>query len=546
MKIGRYEVVRKLANGGMAEVFLAKVAGPLGFEKTLVLKRILPHLASEPSFVEMFLAEAKLVAQLNHPHIIQIFDFGETDGAYFLAMEYIDGPNLRTLLKRTIQLGTPLSPALCAKIVALACEGLAYAHDFRDPASGQPLGLIHRDISPDNILLSRQGAVKIADFGIAKTAGRGQQTREGILKGKLCYLAPEQFRSLPPDRRIDVYALGVVLYELLTGRRPFDATTDASLMKAILFEPPIPAAARRPDLPETLLRILDRVLAKEREERYPDCLALQVDLDRFVLSTGESLGSLHIARLITQLEPAAEAPPAPPPLPAEALAANPEVPTIPTNALRAIRQGETVDLRPPKQLEPTAHLKPVAGPDEAASFEESLRARGRRQVLALALGTMLFVSGGGYALFHSRAISAPEPWGGPRPEVTDAWDVPDAGPDLDGGTDGGIGPDGGTDGGTYPDERPSPPPPDPVPTRPEPDARKAGQGKGTVEFRIHPFATVILDGKELGMTPFPPIKLSAGRHTVRLINTERSKDVTRTLVVKPGQLNVFKFNFDKD
>ncbi|HEX8698180.1 MAG TPA: serine/threonine-protein kinase, partial [Myxococcaceae bacterium] len=219
----------------MAEVFLAKAAGPMGFEKTLVVKRILPHMAEDPTFVEMFLSEAKLAAQLNHPNIVQIFDFGEADGAYFLAMEYIDGPNLRVLLKRAVSQGLALPPAVCARLIASACEGLAFAHDFADPGTGELLGLIHRDISPDNVLVSRQGAVKVVDFGIAKAANQSHKTKTGLIKGKIAYMPVEQLQGQQLDRRADVYALGVVLYELLTGHYPFEATTDVSMMQAILF-----------------------------------------------------------------------------------------------------------------------------------------------------------------------------------------------------------------------------------------------------------------------------------------------------------------------
>ncbi|AKQ67578.1 Serine/threonine-protein kinase pkn6 [Myxococcus hansupus] len=298
MRIGKYQLVRKLASGGMAEVFLAKAAGPRGFEKTLVLKRILPHLAEDPAFVEMFLGEARLAAQLEHPNIVQIFDFGEAEGSFFLAMELIDGPNLRKLVKRAAEEALP--PAFCAKVIAFAAEGLAYAHEFRDVETGEPLGLIHRDVSPDNILVSRQGAVKVVDFGIAKVAGQGHRTLTGVVKGKVAYMPPEQLQAKGMDRRVDVYALGVVLYELLTGKRPFDATTDVSVMQAILFESFIPVAQRRPDVPVALQQVLDKALAKDRERRYPDCRALQDDLERFVLSTGEPVGAYQISQRIAQ------------------------------------------------------------------------------------------------------------------------------------------------------------------------------------------------------------------------------------------------------
>src|SRR5262249_50712332 len=161
-----------LGHGGMATVYRARAAGPMGFEKTLVVKCILPNLAQDPQFVEMFLSEAKLAAQLNHPNIIHIFDFGEAEGAYYIAMEYIDGPNLRALMRRAQSLSRPLPLPLCAKIISAACEGLAYAHEFSDPQTGEPLHLIHRDVSPDNILLARNGTVKLVDFGIAKAANQ--------------------------------------------------------------------------------------------------------------------------------------------------------------------------------------------------------------------------------------------------------------------------------------------------------------------------------------------------------------------------------------
>ena len=338
--VGKYQLVSKLATGGMAEVFLAKVAGPMGFEKTLVLKRILPHLAEDPVFVEMFFTEARVAAQLNHPHIVQIFDFGQTDGTYYLAMEYIDGPSLRGLVQAAQAQSEPLSPVLCAWMISEACEGLAFAHDFCDPATGMSLGLIHRDVSLDNILLSRQGALKIVDFGIAKAADQAHSTRAGIVKGKLSYMSPEQLQGKTLDRRVDVYALGVVFYELLTGRKLFDATTQSTMMKAILYEAPVPAEQRRPDLPEAVVRILERALAKDRDQRYRDCLEFQSDLEDFILASGQKLSGHRMAQCVANvlaLPPApaaAEAPPsraprAPPPPQSFLPTASPRHPTPP-------------------------------------------------------------------------------------------------------------------------------------------------------------------------------------------------------------------------
>ncbi|MBS1151797.1 MAG: pkn6, partial [Myxococcaceae bacterium] len=299
--LGKYQLIRKLATGGMAEVYLAKVAGPGGFEKTLVLKRVLPHLAEDENFLKMFLSEAKLAAQLSHPNVVSIFDFGQEGETWFLVMEFIDGPNLRSLYRRAFELGQPPAFNLAAKIISAACEGLAYAHEFVDPETGVPLELVHRDISPDNILLGRNGGVKVVDFGIAKAANQTHHTKTGTIKGKFSYMPPEQLRGQQLDRRSDVFALGIVLYELICGGKPFDTSTDATIMQGILFEPFRPASDRRPDTPAELQRILDRALAKDREARYADCRELQADLDEFIVSQGASVGQHQLAQLVARL-----------------------------------------------------------------------------------------------------------------------------------------------------------------------------------------------------------------------------------------------------
>jgi len=310
-EFGKYQLIRRLASGGMAEVFLAKAAGPLGFEKTLVLKRILPHLVEDPEFVEMFLSEAKLAAQLNHHNIVQIFDFGVVEGAYFIAMEYIDGPNLRVLSNRLGELkaSKPVPFPLCAKIVSLACEGLAYAHDLVNAGTGDPLNLVHRDISPDNIMLTRTGGVKVVDFGIAKATSQMHRTRTGIVKGKVMYMAPEQIHNKALDRRADVYSLGVVLYNLATASSPYEADSDISLMHAVLLEPPVKARERRHDLPEEIERIIEKAMRKEIDQRYQNCFELQDDLERYLRRCDAMVGSAQIAELVREATPPESAPP---------------------------------------------------------------------------------------------------------------------------------------------------------------------------------------------------------------------------------------------
>ncbi|XXF75680.1 protein kinase [Myxococcaceae bacterium GXIMD 01537] len=300
-QVGKYQLIRKLATGGMAEVFLAKASGPFGFEKQLVLKRILPHLVEDPQFVEMFLAEAKLAARLNHANIVQIFDFGMENDAYFIAMEYVDGIDLRTLCQRALAHGSPLSYPIGIRAVSLACEGLSYAHELTDSETGEPLKLIHRDISPDNILVSRTGGVKVVDFGIAKAANAGHVTRSGILKGKLPYMAPEYILGEEIDARADIYALGVVLHEMVTGRRPYENTNEVLLARAVIEGSLPDVRTFRADVPEQLVQILSRALAKDRALRYANCRELHADLERFLYLYSDPVGALQITELLTRL-----------------------------------------------------------------------------------------------------------------------------------------------------------------------------------------------------------------------------------------------------
>jgi serine/threonine protein kinase len=302
--LGRYTLLRKLAVGGMAEVFLARANGPGGFAKRLVVKRVLPHLVEDPRFVEMFLSEATLAAQLNHPNVVQIFDFGEIEGQYYLAMEYIDGPNLRVLAQRAREFQQPLSFQVCARIVSQAAEGLKYAHDLRDD-SGQLLNLVHRDISPDNILVTRAGGVKVVDFGIAKTSHQIHHTKSGVIKGKMAYMPPEQLNRDALDLRADIYALGVVLYELVSGMFPFDATSEVSIIRALMNnEPLLPIEARVENIPKALANIITTCLSKPREGRFNDCSELQRALEKFIQGTQTTVVPGDIANAVNLYFPA--------------------------------------------------------------------------------------------------------------------------------------------------------------------------------------------------------------------------------------------------
>src|SRR5438874_9355413 len=295
--IGKYKLVRLIASGGMAEVYLARQAGAAGFEKLVCLKRILPHLARDKQFVEMFLNEARLAARLDHPNIVSIFDLGEANGNYFIAIEFIDWTSLRAVAKRAHERGERLPIAEVVKIVSMAAGGLHYAHDLAGP-DGKPLGLVHRDISPDNILVHRNGMAKVVDFGIAQAANSSGMTSTGTLKGKVAYMPPEQLRGEQLDRRTDVFALGVVLYELLAGRRPWEGDSEVALIGQIMTQDPPPLAELRPDVPEELIAIVERALAKDRSGRFQSCHELQSDLEGLLISMGQAISPARVSDFV--------------------------------------------------------------------------------------------------------------------------------------------------------------------------------------------------------------------------------------------------------
>jgi serine/threonine-protein kinase len=279
----------------MAEVFLARQSGMDGFEKPVVIKRILPHLSGEQQFVDMFLNEAKVAARLSHPSIVQIFDFGRIDGQYFIAMEFIHGEDLRSLAKMAERKGKRPSMALTARVIADVLGGLHYAHT-RSGADGRRLGLVHRDISPQNVLVTFEGGVKLVDFGIAKAteSQQGQQTQAGLLKGKYAYMSPEQCRGHALDARSDVFAVGILLWELLTWKRLFRRESDLATLVAVADEPIPRVSQMRPDVAPELDRVCTRALARSLDERYPSAQAMQADLEAVIRRYGWEADSIRL------------------------------------------------------------------------------------------------------------------------------------------------------------------------------------------------------------------------------------------------------------
>ncbi len=239
---GKYYLLDRIGAGGMAEVFLAVAIGPEGFQRQLVIKRMLPHLSQDRAFVRMFVDEAKLCGLLSHPNLVQIFEFGAIDDSFFIAMEHVNGQTMSAVRAKLAELGQVAPVAATLDIVRQVCLGLNYAHSLQS-ATGQPLGIIHRDISPSNLIVSFHGAVKILDFGIARVTEelRETHTQAGTMKGKVSYMSPEQIRMEPVDSRSDIFAVGVVLHEFLTGRRLFKATNEYNGARMVL-EAPVPLA----------------------------------------------------------------------------------------------------------------------------------------------------------------------------------------------------------------------------------------------------------------------------------------------------------------
>ena len=268
-KLGRYQIVKHLANGGMAQVLLARATGIEGFERHVVVKRIHQNRAEDPVFVKMFLDEARLAAQLHHNNIVQVHDIGKEKGEYFFAMEYVHGEDLRKLLMKVNKKKEKVPFEHVVTIVTTAALALHHAHEQRGP-DRKPLGLVHRDVSPANIIVGYDGNVKVVDFGIAKAAlrAKGEDTKAGALKGKVSYMSPEQCAGQPVDRRGDVYSLGIVLFELSTVKRLFKGNNDFLTMSAIVQGQVPKPSSHRPDIPPELEAIIMKALAVDPAERY--------------------------------------------------------------------------------------------------------------------------------------------------------------------------------------------------------------------------------------------------------------------------------------
>ncbi|MBI5536111.1 MAG: serine/threonine protein kinase [Deltaproteobacteria bacterium] len=298
--LGRYRVVDEIGVGGMASVHLARMDGAGGFQKWVAIKKIHPHLIEDEQFINMFLDEARIAARISHPNVAQVFDLGKHENTYWIAMEYLHGEPLREVMRYAEEIGQPMAPELAARVIADAAEGLHAAHELRGKG-GETLNLVHRDVTPHNLFLTYDGMVKVVDFGIAKVSGRLSSTRAGTLKGKLAYMSPEQVRGSEIDRRTDIFALGVVLWELTVGSRLFRMESDLETLEKVQACIVPPPSTVRQDYPVELESIVMRALQKRADQRYQSARELSRALQQYLMRSGNFIGHEEVAAYVTQI-----------------------------------------------------------------------------------------------------------------------------------------------------------------------------------------------------------------------------------------------------
>lgn len=296
----RYRIIEKIDAGGMAEIYRGAAVSMDGFEKSVAIKRILPSLTQDAKFVAMFLDEARLSMQLNHANVVQILDLGKVGETYFMSMELVDGANLRRLMQRSIDLVRPFPISVACFIAMEMAKGLAYAHEKAD-AQGHSLGIVHRDVSPPNVLVSRQGEVKITDFGLAKAKSNVSISDQDVVKGKFAYLSPEVVDGKEPDARADIYAVGIILWEMLCGRRLFVARNDMETVELVRKGEVAKAGTLREDVDEELDKLLQRALAKNVKRRFQSCREVEQDLASYLAKRGLRATAADLAHFVREM-----------------------------------------------------------------------------------------------------------------------------------------------------------------------------------------------------------------------------------------------------
>jgi len=487
-QIGKYQLLRLLGVGGMGEVYLARQQGPAGFNKLVVVKRILSNLADEPALVKMFLHEASLVAQLAHPNIAAVVELGEEKGHYYLVMEFVHGKSLRAILMRAAEEGKPLPPVTLALIMAQTLRGLHYAHTARS-ADGQPLHIVHRDVTPDNIMVGFNGVVKLLDFGIAKATTATDKTGVGALKGKVAYLSPEHLRAETLDGRADIFSVGVTMYEAIAGQRPFVAPSNAAIVHRVINAEPTPLHEMAPAVPDVLESLVMRALAKKKENRLESAEVFAAALESWVQGVRDvNPGTGIVDYLRTLYDDALMRTPT--------MSDESSLPGLPS--------------KPGKEYPPTY----VRGADT----------RRRRLTVGLGLAAVLGVGAAFYAVGSMWSDGAGK--GEVPPPVSEA--------PVDAGEPSGTPEDTATapspaaaDAGAVAESDPAKTPP-------------VATGPGRVDLRVIPWGEVYEGSRRLGLTPMQPVLLSAGSHVLTIRNGDLKKERDVRVVVRAGRTTTLK------
>ncbi|HZA50721.1 MAG TPA: protein kinase [Myxococcaceae bacterium] len=547
--IGKYVVRRRLAEGGMAEIYLASFRGPEGFEKEVVIKRIRSFLASDPQFVDMFKAEARHAAKLNHANIVQIFDFGVHEDSWYIAMEYVRGRSLWDLNKRSRQVLSAVPPTLVAHIGSDVARGLHYAHRLKE--GGQPLHLVHRDVTPHNVLLSFEGAVKLTDFGIAKAGNR--LTSPGMLKGKFAYMSPEQARGDEVDARTDVFALGIVLWEMLTGGRLFVGDSDVATLRAVQHSVIVPPARLNPAVRPELDAVVMRALERDPVRRYQTAQELERALRECVLRHAQSVDETDVGRFLRQVfapdaagvdgeravDPSAGGPQPP---------SAPESGPAPTPASESERRGAqtvalterpaavagaprgkiTVPMRVPR---PAATVTSTAIPPTVVATPTAPSRRSRVRIFAGA-GAGVAVLVAGTILISLQPSSA----GSPSARVATSVPMPPGSADTA----------PKSSAHSTPEASDTPPPVEgegvapPDAPRPVADGDRGGMATLTVDVR--PFAEVVIDGTRKGeVVGKRQWTLPPGRYVVEFRHPKRNSG-QQVVTLDEGSQKTVRFN----
>ncbi len=524
--LGKYELLGVLATGGMGEIFLARHRGPAGFSKLLVVKRILRHLASDPAFVAMFLNEAKLAGLLMHPNIVQIYELGHESDDYFIAMEYVRGHNLRSVLRALRERGETVDPGLSAQIAIQALEGLHYAHTLAD-GTGAPLEIVHRDVSPDNILISAQGAIKLADFGIAKAFNAATSEHSGV-KGKFAYMAPEQLNGERIDRRADVYSVGCILHECLAGAPRFAPGSAGLLVSAILKGEAPALSSLRPDLPPKLLQIVDSALCVDREKRFGSAREMTLALEETLVDAGRFVGSSAVGDWLAQAM------------------GNPVPPSLLRAEATAIGGGRDAAGPGTKVL----GAQPVPADDASGATllvgSDGPRPARRRLWAGLGAAAAAALIAMGWAAASRRSPGAtPLTAASAAPETALALAAPRPDAPVDPGSAPAVAlvaeaPPPSVDAGATAPRRPAA-----APTQIRATAAPRERKTGRITVLTSPWAKVYWNDQELGVTPMTqPVELPAGRQVLVFRNPDLHLEKSVPVDVPPGEIKAVKVNLD--